>query len=216
MKKLLILFVAAVTLSSCSMYSTVARVSGSYKPLKEQVGTATFVLDLSNTKAVEYKPYNPFAKVEFQVDHEIGTIDERNRQAGEDYVRDWPEVRRQMENAFIDGFNRKSGKNGTKLVADGANLPYKVVFHVKYLDFGSTGANVADRVVSSALGGSFFGPAAGGCICEGTLDLIDTRSGQVVGTLKVKPFQTNGTFSETQRLCDLMETIAKDTAREAK
>lgn len=204
----------AIGMTSCC--SEIKLVNGNYKALRESTGTAQFVLDLSNTKAVEYRD-NPFAKETHQLTATIGTIDERNQKAGDDYVRDWHAVREQMTRSFMNRFNRSLGKKGITLTMDKATTPYQVVFHVKYLDFGNTGVNIASGVVESIFGsGSFYGGGAGGCLCEGTVELIDTRNGQVLGTIDIRPVKEDGSPSETVRLCRLMEYCGKWSGRRAK
>lgn len=218
MKKNFLAFMAimALAIGMTSCCSEIKLVSGTYRALKDNTGTAQFVLDLSNTKVVEYRD-NPFAKETHQLTSTIGTIDERNQRAGDDYVRDWPVVREQMARSFMNRFNRSLGKSAVHLTMDQASTPYKVVFHVKYLDFGNTGVNVAASVVESVLGsGSFYGGGAGGCICEGKIELIDTRDGQVLGTINVSPVKQDGSPSETVRLCSLMEYCGKWSGKRAK
>lgn len=215
MKKLIVMVMAATLLCACC--SEIKLTSGSYKALGKQAGTAEFVLDLSKTEAVEYSVYNPFAAISMHVDHVIGTIDERNAKMGEDFVRDWPAVRSEMEMAFVRGFNRKYGRNGTVLSLGKGSTPYRVVFHVERLDFGSTGLNVGASVVEAVIGsGSFYGGGAGGCILEGTVELQDITSGQVLGVISIEPFKTDGSPSETARLCELMNECGRWSGRRAR
>lgn len=215
MKKLILLMMAAMLLSACC--SEIKLTSGSYNALSQQTGTAEFVLDLSATEVVEYSMYNPFAAVSMHVDRVIGTIDERNAQMGDDFVRDWPVVRSEMEQTFVSSFNRKYGRKGTVLSLGKGNTPYRVVFHVARLDFGSTGANIAAGVVEAVLGsGAFYGGGAGGCILEGTIELQDINSGQVLGVISVSPFKTDGSPRETSRLCELMYQCGKWAGRRAR
>lgn len=215
MKKLILMVLAAVLMCACC--SEIKLTSGSYQALGQQVGTAEFVLDLSQTEVVEYGPYNPFAANSFTVSHVVGTIDERNAKMGEDFVRDWPAVRSEMEQTFVRAFNRKHGSKGTILVQGKGNTSYRVIFHVKRLDFGNTGANIAAGVLNSVFGsGGFYGGGAGGCILEGTVELQDITSGQVLGIISISPFKCDGSPSETFRLCELMNECGKWSGRRAK
>lgn len=213
MKKLILMVMAATLLCACC--SEIKLATGSYKALSQQIGTAEFVLDLSSTEVVEYGMNNPFA-ASMQVERVIGTIDERNAKQGDDFVRDWPEVRREMMQAFVKGFNRIHGKKGTILSLGKGDTSYRVVFHVTRLDFGSTGANVAAGVVNSVFGsGGFYGGGAGGCIVEGTIELQDIVSNNVLGVISVSPFKTDGCPSETARLCELMDECGKWAGKRA-
>ncbi len=215
MKKFLLIIATAMLMGACCQ--EIKLTSGTYRALDQQAGTAEFVLDLSKTQVVEYGPYNPFAANSFSVDHVIGTIAERNAQQGEDFVRDWPEVRSQMEQTFVSAFNRKHGKKGTLLTLGHGNTSYRVVFHVERLDFGSTGANIASGVINSVFGlGGFYGGGAGGCILEGTVELQDITSNQVLGVITIAPFKCDGSPSETSRLCELMNECGKWVGRRAK
>ena len=215
MKKLMFIVMAATLLCACC--SEIKLTSGSYKALSQQTGTAEFVLDLSKTQVVEYSPYNPFAANSFTVNHIIGTIDERNAKEGEDFVRDWPAVRSEMEKTFVRAFNRKYGRKGTTLCLGQGTTSYRVVFHVERLDFGSTGANIAAGVVEAVFGsGSFYGGGAGGCIVEGTIELQDIKSGKVLGVISITPFKTDGFPGETIRLCELMNECGKWAGKRAK
>lgn len=215
MKKLMMMVMAAVLLSACC--SEIQLASGSYNALNQQAGTAEFVLDLSKTEVVEYSVYNPFAADSYRVDHVLGTIDERNAIMGEDFVRDWPAVRAEMEKSFVNSFNRKHGKRGTALTLGKGSTNYRVVFHVTRLDFGSTGANIAAGVAEAVLGsGWFYGGGAGGCITEGTIELQEISTGKVLGVISVSPFKTDGSPSETSRLCELMWEIGKWAGKRAR
>lgn len=215
MKKVIILMMAAALMCGCC--SEIKLASGTYNALSQQVGTAEFVLDLSATEVVEYAVANPFAKENFRVDHVLGSIDERNAQMGEDFVRDWPGVRAEMERTFVGYFNRYYGKKGTVLTNGKGDTPYRVVFHVTRLDFGSTGANIAAGVVEAVLGsGWFYGGGAGGVILEGTIELEEIGSGKVLGVISVSPFKTDGSPSETARLCEMMSECGKWAGRRAK
>lgn len=215
MKKLILVAMTAIMLSACC--SEIKLTSGTYQALGQQTGTAEFVLDLSRTEVVQYSVYNPFAAQSIKVDSVIGTIDERNAKAGEDYVRDWPDVRSKMEQTFVNGFNRKYGKRGTVLSLGKGDTSYRVVFHVARLDFGSTGANIASGVLNAVFGsGGFYGGGAGGCILEGTVELEDIRTGKVLGVISISPFKTDGSPSETARLCELMYECGKWSGRRAK
>jgi len=214
MKKLLLIVVAGVLLSACCPEIRLA--SGSYDALRRQVGTAEFVLDLSHTEVVEYALSNPFTD-EYLVSKVIGTIDERNAQEGEDFVRDWPVVRSEMASTFVDNFNRKLGRRGTCLCLGEGTTPYRVVFHVTRLDFGSTGANIAAGVVNSIFGsGSFYGGNVGGCIAEGSVELVDTTTGSVLGVIQVRPVKTDGWPSETVRLCEWMRYCGRWAGKRAR
>lgn len=206
---------AAVLMSACC--SEIKLTSGSYKALKQQVGTAEFVLDLSKTQVVEYGLYNPFAAESYKIDRVIGTIDERNAKMGDDFVRDWPDVRSEMEETFVRAFNRRISSKGTILTLGKGDTSYRVVFHVQHLDFGNTGAYVAAGVVESVLGsGSFYGGGAGGCILDGTVELQDITSGQVLGVISISPYKYDGSPSETRRLCYLMNECGKWSGRRAR
>jgi len=214
MKKLLFIALSGLLLSSCC--SQIQLTGGSYQALHQQSGTAEFILDLSQTQAVEFGVQNPFSD-KIKIENVIGTVDERLALAGEDYVRDWPEVYAQMEVEFAAAFNRTIGRNATQLCIGPSSTPYQVVFHVEHLDFGSTGANVAASVVNAVLGdGWFYGGAAGGCIADGTVELIDTLTGETLGVITVYPIKTDGSPSENVRLYDLMTLIGKWSGKRAR
>lgn len=214
MKKLILMIMAATMLCGCC--SEIYLASGSYTALRQQAGTAEFVLDLTTTEVVEYGTPGIFSDT-YHVDHVIGTIDERNAKMGEDFVRDWPAVRAEMEQTFVSSFNRRFNRNGTILTLGKGTTNYRVIFHVKRLDFGSTGANIAAGVVDAVLGSGWFnGGGAGGCIAEGTIELQDITTGEVLGVIDVRPYKTEGSPSETFRLCELMNECGKWAAKKAK
>lgn len=214
MKKLIWMVIAATMLCGCC--SEIYLASGSYTALRQQTGTAEFVLDLSQTEVVAYGIPNPFSDT-YHVDHVIGTIDERNAKMGEDFVRDWPAVRAEMEQTFVSSFNRRIDRNGTILTLGKGSTNYRVIFHVKRLDFGSTGANIAAGVVEAVFGSGWFsGGGAGGCIAEGTIELQEISTGKVLGVINVRPFKTDGSPSETTRLCELMSECGRWAGKRAK
>lgn len=214
MKKLFYVVLSGLLLCSCC--NQIQLTGGSYQALRQQYGTAEFILDLSQTQAVEFGVQNPFTD-KIKIEKVIGTVDERMALAGEDFVRDWPQVYSQMEVEFATAFNRSIGRNATQLCIGLGSTPYQVVFHVTHIDFGSTGANVAAGVVNSIFGdGWFYGGGAGGCIADGTVELIDTLTGETLGVITVYPIKTDGSPSEDARLYDLMRLIGKWSGKRAK
>lgn len=204
---------ALMVFASVRANSDVKKVSGSFAALKT-AGSAQVVLDLSETQAVEYSMYNPFAKISYKVKNVIGSIDDRNAAEGADYVRDWPEVRRRMELTFQQTLDKKY--KGAQLVAEGSASSYKIVFHVTHLDFGSRGAAIASGAVSVATGtGVFASGNLGSAILDGRIELQDLN-GKVLGTIQINPMTAEGNIGETIRLCNLMKYTAKLAAKQMK
>ena len=195
--------VMALILSSCA--SKVHLVQGEAAFVRQSNGFILFEMDYSQCRVVEYSFFMNKIKEDF------GTVDDYNRMRGEDWVADWPKVNQGMADAFMHRFNRRN-KKGMQLTQYVIDAPYKMVFHVRHLDMGSTGAAVASMLVN-VLTDKYADE--GGCIIDGTIDIIDNHTGEKVATMAVDLTKGEGAYSisESGRLASLLDDIGKYTYR---
>lgn len=198
--------VMALALASCA--SKVHVVLGDASFVRQSTGAILFEMDYSQCQVVEYS----FRMN--KIDREFGTVDDYNKMRGEDWVADWPKVNQGMTDAFMRRFNRRN-KKGMQLTQYATDAPYKMVFHVRHLDMGSTGAAVATMLVN-VLTDAYAD--TGGCIIDGTIDIIDNRTGETVATMLVDLTKGEGAWSvsESARLASLLDDIGRFTYRGTK
>ncbi|MDR2684788.1 MAG: hypothetical protein LBB53_05355 [Prevotellaceae bacterium] len=128
------------------------------------------------------------------------TLNDYLQTRGDDFVRDWPSDKAQAETAFMTQFNTKS--KGLKLTAD-ADVVYKMVIRVKYLDMGN----------SAGIFMPFATAKAGGCIMSGTVDIVDLQTKSIVCTLSIDKVKGKGIPSESIRLQNMFVQLAKSIVK---
>ena len=190
-------------LTSCA--SKVHLVQGEAPFVRQESGFILFEMDYSQCRVVEYSFFMNKIREDF------GTMDDYSKLRGEDWAANWPKVDQAMTDAFMHRFNRRN-KKGMQLTQYVSDAPYKMVFHVRHLDMGSTGAAVASMLVNT-LTDKYADE--GGCIIDGTIELIDNRTGGIVAIMAVDLTKGEGAYSisESARLASLLDDIGKYTYR---
>ena len=192
----------SMALISCS---TVHLVQGDASFVRQSNGLILFEMDYSQCQVVEYS----FSMR--KIDKEFGTVDDYNKMRGEDWVADWPKVNQGMADAFMRRFNRRNNK-GMQLTQYATDAPYKMIFHVRHLDMGSTGAAVATMLVNVM---TKYYADEGGCIIDGTIDILDNRTGEKLATMMIDLTKGEGAWSisESARLASLLSDLGGYTYR---
>ena len=127
-------------------------------------------------------------------------LDDYLQGRGTDFVRDWPQEAETAASYFREQFNKKS--KGMKLTTDETVASYKILIRVKTLDMGNAGS----FFVSMALGGS---KKAGGVIMNGTVEIIDLKTNQVVCLLYVDDVKGEGNPKDAIRMGMMYKELAK-------
>lgn len=115
---------------------------------------------------------------------------------GNDFVRDWPSDRRKAESYFTIRFNRKS--DFLRITEGSAD--YKMVLRIATIDVGNAAG--AFNPWASA--------KAGGAILNGTIEMYDARTNNLLCVLNVIDAKGAGTPSETTRLGLMFSEAAGD------
>ena len=209
------LFLSVLLTLSSFLFAEVKLESGDLSALKQADEYAYVEIDWSKAQVVEFDRSN-------KVDKSHGTIDQYNKAQGEDWVKDWPELKRFIVNCCAwekypgrKCFNKKN-KNGTLITVppvvwkeyaktkdddlkshciwvDPAKAKYKLVLTVTQVDMGSGTA--------SAFG---MGMSTGGAIICGKLKLIEIKTGKTLATLSVDHCKGIGNYSQRTRLMDVV------------
>jgi hypothetical protein len=191
--------------------------SGSLDVLKNKGEYAYVEIDWSKAKVVEFDRHG-------KVEKNHGTIDAYNKSQGSDWVRDWPEVKRFICNSTAwekypgrSCFNRENKKGVLITVnpevwrayqnckdederedmqdhciwVNPAQAKYKFVLTVDQVDMGSGTA--------SAFG---MGVSSGGAIINGSIKLIEIKTGKQLATIAVEQCKGFGNYSQRTRLND--------------
>lgn len=213
MKK--ILFVSLLVTVSSFLFAEVTLESGDLGALKNAGEYAYVEIDWSKAQVVEFDRSN-------NVDKKHGTIDQYNKAQGDDWVKDWPELKQLVVNCTAwekypgrACFNKKN-KKGTLITVppvvwnefartndddlqshciwiDPALAKYKFVLTVTQVDMGSGTA--------SAFGMSM---STGGAVICGKLRLIEIKTGKQLATLSVDYCKGIGNYSQRTRLVDVV------------
>ncbi|MDR1343556.1 MAG: hypothetical protein LBK18_09945 [Prevotellaceae bacterium] len=151
------------------------------------------------------------SKVFLEVDYSAAKVgeqalDEYLKGRGDDFVRDWPEDIKKTSASFALSFNRENRKGAQipfPLMEDAGDAAYKLVIRIESIDMGN----------GSRFFNPFAPPKAGGIIISGAVDIVDTKTNEVVCTLKVNKVKGRGDVSESKRLSwmfgELAELICK-------
>lgn len=132
----------------CSMFALVlsARenpvkfVSGDFSVLKNPENVLAIELDMSKAKLEDSgKSWNQFIK-----------------DGGPDYVRDWPDEKKKLEDYFWVMYNRKN-KKGAHVDREASNPKYKIIVRPGVIDLGNRAAAAVSMFVTSfAKGGECY------------------------------------------------------------
>lgn len=115
-------------------------------------------------------------------------IDEYLKSRGDDFVKDFPEDIAGATNVFIYQFNRKN--NGMQISTNVNNAEYKMVICITNLDYGNAGSSFVP----------FAGAKAGGCIIDGTINILNLKTNEMFEIHKFNGIKGNGNFSDKGRL----------------
>lgn len=135
------------------------------------------------------------------------TYDEWLASRGDDFVRDWPEDKRKVDDYFINRFNRKTKKkSGLHLQNDNPSDAYHFVVHPLEMDMGSVGGGVVATVFLGA-----FAKKAGGCVIKtGYVDVTEAATGKIVCRLSIKDVRGDNSISVTNMLMMLFEDLRNE------
>jgi len=125
------------------------------------------------------------------------SMEEYQQRRGEDFQRDWPEAVASTHLSFIKFFNQKN-KNRLQLTTEAKDASYKFVVNVKYLNMGD----------SFNLFIPYSSRKAGGMLMNGTIDIIDMATNQVVCTLNMDGVKGIGTLKTKDRLQSMFNFLA--------
>lgn len=121
------------------------------------------------------------------------------REKGPDWERDYPSELAAGESAFAVQFNKKN-KKYAQITDDEDAAQYEMIIHVAKFHYGSMAAGI------------IFGSFARGAHIEGTVDIVDCATKNVIATAE---FECAGdvSYSNEQRRVSACEDFAKDMAK---
>lgn len=141
----------------------VSLIWGDASCLNEKGKTILVLVDFDEAKVVEFDKA-------FNIENEIGSVDEYNRSHGEDYVRDWPSDRYTLAKSLTDKMN-SAFKADFKLGGDPKEADYLFYLRVGLFDFGHF-----------VFVGSF---KDGGTITKGLVEIYDVNKEDCIAVLDV-------------------------------
>ncbi len=216
MKKFVLLFSFAL-FCIIQTEAQVSLLSGDLSALKKAGEYAYVETDWSKAKVVEFGRGNKISK-------NFGSVDAYNKSQGQDWVHDWPKIKRNISIACAwekyparPCFNKKNKKgmqitvtpNEWKTYKSSApDLQEKMAKHTVYVDPKLAKYKFVVRVELIDMGNgvaSQFGMNVknGGAILKGTVELIEIKSGKKIATFAVNYAKGWGNISQETRLMDL-------------
>ncbi len=149
----------------------------------------------------------------FEIDYSAATaddlpLDEYLKQKGGNLERDfYTKIKDQCVFQFIYIFKKNKGLQTPK---DATEAPYKIVVHVNTLYMGG-GAGALLGIVGGAT--ALASQKAGGITLSGTIDIVDTATGETVCTIGVDELKAHSGINVQARLymlyCDLAKQMRK-------
>jgi len=139
------------------------------------------------------------AKALLEVDYsttKVGdvTLAEYLKKQGADHVKDWQQDKEKAISYFERYFNAKN-KKGLQTTTDASEASYKIVIHVKNLDFGNAA-------------GFFVSHYTGGAKITGTVDIIDLKTQKVVCNIYIDELEGSSAPSDVLRLSFMYNDLA--------
>ena len=222
MKKFCILLAAAFACSLVKASDELLILEEGSPAFWEETGKlATLSIDWSNTIVVEWGSKN-------KVKENLGTIDQRNRIKGEDYVRDWPSVQQTVLSGAAIMANQKNKKKGIKIIdpssptvlASMQNMAEDQKAALKkdlakgekkgviYRDYSEAAYDIIISIDSidmgsaaaSAFGGGLATRYVGGADLVGSMVVRDRATKQLVCKLHLNHVKGIGNYGETARM----------------
>ena len=186
LRKSLLLFVL------CLFY-TVAMFAA--KPVTVQSG------DVSVIK----KPSIALLEINF-ADTKVGneTLDEYQTRRGKVIIREWKAVIASTKVSLPRFFNKKN-RNRMQLTTEAVDASYKFIIHVNELNMGDSFSGTI-----AALANPFgFAGKAGGVLMNGTIDIIDMKTNNVVCRLNVNGIKGKGNVSLEHRFHSMFNYLSQ-------
>ncbi|MBQ9230413.1 MAG: hypothetical protein IJ190_04435 [Prevotella sp.] len=121
-------------------------------------------------------------------------------QAEEKDLAKWERTRTKIEKQIEYGFNHKN-KKGLHASLEGGNSPYKVLFKIQKVDFGSTGKAALAAFVP------FSSKKSGGAKLWGTIDIIDNSTHKRVCTFDIDRIEATSQYATSTRMLALCEEV---------
>lgn len=204
--------------------------SGSPDFWKEAGKLMTIDIDWSKATVVEWGNKN-------EVKEDFGTIEQYNKMKGEDYVRDWPDVKQSvligassMTNMFSKkgikmitpqspGYEQLSDEQKAELKKQQAKMEKNKMNPVLYRDYSEASYDmllIVDSIDMGNAGASAFSGLAGdalyrgGAELVGTIEVRDHQTNELVCKMHANHLKGRGNFSETSRITNLFWRLAED------
>lgn len=121
------------------------------------------------------------------------------REKGAEWQRDYPNEVAAAEVAFVKKFNKKS-KKYAQITDSKRDAQYELVIHVAKFHYGSTAVGI------------LFGSFARGAHIEGTADVVDCSTKQVIATIEFECAGESSYGNERRRIY-AYEDLAQDLAK---
>jgi len=125
------------------------------------------------------------------------TMEEYKKRRGSDFIIEWPEVVKSTHLLFIKFFNNKN-KKGLQLTNEAIDVSYKFFINVSYLNMGDSFSNLIP----------YSSRKAGGTLMNGTIDVIDIKTNEVVLALNVSGIKGKGYLNLNTRIRSVFEYLA--------
>ena len=137
------------------------------------------------------------------------TIDEYLSRRGKVFIREW-RASVESTNTSLPKFFNSTNKKGMQLTTKAIDASYKFVIYVDYLNTGDSHSGTIAQFANPW----FIGAGkAGGMLMQGTVDIIDLRTGKVVCSLDVNGIKGKGNMSFEHRLQSMLNYLAQTICR---
>jgi len=112
----------------------------------------------------------------------------------------WEKTRTKIEKQIEYGFNHKN-KKGLQVSLERDNSPYKILFKIQKVDFGSTGKSILASFIP------FSSKKSGGAKLWGTIDIIDNSTHKRVCTFDIDRIEATSQYATSTRMLALCEEV---------
>ena len=117
-------------------------------------------------------------------------------------IREW-KAAVESTKVSLSRFFYEKNKNGLQLTTDAVDASYKFIIHVNELNTGDS-----HSAAIAAHANPFGAGKAGGMLMNGTIDIIDVKTNNIVCRLNVNGIKGKGNISFAYRLQSMFEYLA--------
>ena len=160
---------------------------------------ASLVTVKSGDASVLKTPSFALLEINFS-DAKVGTetFEEYQQRRGENFIRDWPDAVMQTYASFKNFFNKKNKKGMQLRLEEGGDVTYKMVINVSYLNMGDSFSVMLP----------YSNRKAGGMLMNGSIDIIDIGTNNVVCSLAFDGIKGLGLNRTADRLQSMFNFLA--------